>query len=123
MNKKFLNDFSNEQARILKIAKDHKIDIDFRDIKYVLDLCVAYSLWPKQAYWKEVFDKVVEISQEDISQDKVLNKVKQWTNRHFDQAIKQGLVQKNTSLDDKRVVVFEWTKKGHKLMQDIFQNS
>lgn len=120
MNKKFLNDFSNEQARILKIAKAHKIDIDFRDVKYMLDLCVAYSLWPEKAYWKEVFDKVVEISQEDISDAKVLNKVKQWTNRHFDQAIKQGLVQKNTSLKDKRVVVFEWTEKGHKLMNDIF---
>lgn len=120
MNKQFLNDFTIQQTRILKIAKAHKIDIDFRDVKYMFDLCVAYSLWPEKAYWKEVFDKVVEISQEDISDIKILNKVKQWTNRHFDRAIKQGLVRKNTTPDDKRVVVFEWTEKGHKLMNDIF---
>lgn len=119
MNKNFLRELSFNQIFILEKAKEHNIDIDFRNVKYIFDLCIAYSFWPEKAYWKEVFEKVVEMSLEDINNPKTLNKVKQWTNRHFSQAIKYGLIQKLSSQDDKRVVIFEWTKKGKEFMKSI----
>ncbi len=121
MDQQFLEKWSFEQARINKIALSFGLEIDFRDSKYQTDLCFAYQQWPRRAYWKEVFQKVLELCQQDINDKMVLNKVKQWTNRYFDHAIKDGLILKTSAPEDKRVVVFEWTDKGLKLMKLIFE--
>lgn len=120
MNKTFLENWAAEQQRIIKIANEHGLEVDFRDSKYLMDLCFVYLSWPKQAYWKEIFEWVLKLSGEDISKVNALNKVKQWTNRYFERAIKDGLVRKTSSSTDKRVVVFEWTDKGLLLLKEVF---
>lgn len=120
MDKKFLNNWALEQQRLIEIARKHELEVDFRDSKYLMDLCFVYLSWPKQAYWKDIFEWVLKLSREDISEKNSLNKVKQWTNRYFERAIKDGLVRKTSSLSDKRVVVFEWTDKGLLLLKEVF---
>lgn len=117
MDKDFLNQYIKLKAELINKASIFGLDVDFKDSQYLLDLLQAYSLWPKSVLWKEVLSKVLEFSNETIDNEKSLNKVKQWTNRYFERAIKDGLVIKKNTIEDKRVVMFEWSEKGLKLMK------
>lgn len=119
MENSFLKQYMEIRTKLIAKATKFGLELDFKDSQYLFDLLLAYSLWPKSVLWKDVLTKVVELSGEDISDEKVFNKVKQWTNRYFERAIKDGLIIKKNTPEDKRVVMFEWTNKGLDLIKRL----
>lgn len=119
MDKKFLAEYSKQSEFVVQVATQQGLQVDFRDSKFLLDLCLAYTFWPEKVLWKEAFEMIAKRAKLDFTQLQALRTAKQWTNRYFDFAIKHKLILKQKSAKDKRIVVFLWTDKGKELLKSL----
>lgn len=119
MDKNFLVEYSKQSELVVKKAIKSGLNVDFRDSKFLLDLCLAYTHWPEKVAWKDAFEMITSKINLDLSNLQTLRAAKQWTNRYFNFAIKHNLIIKQKSTVDKRVVFFSWTNNGKKLLNSL----